>query len=145
MLVRSARTCHACNFQDMWKRKSARRTTSRNAFTERNMTKTQGFSPRYLSGAKIFGYLSHSTELVRMCLVVNTLTSAAPIVITGDVRGGGTRDEPQRTSAWKDRRTRDEVCEGFGATTRTRSTLTQWLSINILSSNSQVFLQLSDA
>ena len=65
------------------------------------MTKTQSFSPRYLSGAKIFGHLSHSTELVRMCLVVNTLTSAAPIVITGDVRGGGTRDEPQRTSAWK--------------------------------------------
>ena len=92
------------------------------------MTKTQSFSPRYLSGAKIFGHLSHSTELVRMCLVVNTLTSAAPIVITGDVRGGGKR-----------------VCEGFGATTRTRSTLTQWLSINILSSNSQVFLQLSDA
>ena len=33
-------------------------------------------------------------------------------------------DEPLRTSAWEDRRTGDEVCKGFGATTRTRSTST---------------------
>ena len=31
MLVRSARTSHACNFQDMWKSKSATPTTSRKA------------------------------------------------------------------------------------------------------------------
>ena len=31
MLVRSVRTSHECNFQDMWKRKSARPTTSRKA------------------------------------------------------------------------------------------------------------------
>ena len=42
--------------------------TSNPAFTERNIQKTQRLSPRFLSGAKIFGHVSHSTELVRMCL-----------------------------------------------------------------------------
>ena len=31
MFVKSVRTSHACNFQDMWKRKSARPTTNRKA------------------------------------------------------------------------------------------------------------------
>ena len=70
---------------------------------------------------------------------------------SGDVRGAGTRDEPIRKSAWEDRRNGDEVSEGFGATTRSNTLNVnfgkqhQWLSINILSSNSQVFLQLSYA
>ena len=36
-------------------------------------------------------------------------------------RGAGMREEPLRTSAWEDRRTGDEVCEGFGATTRSNT------------------------
>ena len=42
--------------------------TSNQAFTEEKYTKSQGLSPRFSSGAKIFGHVSHSTELVRMCL-----------------------------------------------------------------------------
>ena len=116
----------------------------------------------------------HTLRSLYVCVwLVNTLTSTAPIgspIIcmwspadiceqwernlsfgSADVRGAGTRDEPLRTSAWEDRRTGDEVSEDFGATTSS-NTLNfnfgkqhQWLSINILSSNSQVFLQLSDA
>ena len=116
----------------------------------------------------------HTLRSLYVCVwLVNTLTSTAPIgspIIcmwspadiceqwernlsfgSADVRGAGTRDEPLRTSAWEDGRTGDEVSEGFGATT-SLNTLNfnfgkqhQWLSINILSSNSQVFLQLSDA
>ena len=41
--------------------------TSNPAFTERN-TKSQRLSPIFSSGAKIFGHVSHSTELVRTCL-----------------------------------------------------------------------------
>ena len=47
--------------------------TSNPAFTERNIQKTQRLSPRFLSGAKIFGHVSHSTELVRMCLACQHL------------------------------------------------------------------------
>ena len=38
-------------------------------FIERTQSSgAPGLSPRFSSGAKIFGYVSHSTELVRMCL-----------------------------------------------------------------------------
>ena len=43
-------------------------TTSNPAFTERNIQKNYRSSPRFSSGAKIFGHVSHSTEFVRMCL-----------------------------------------------------------------------------
>ena len=42
--------------------------TSNPAFTEKKYIKGQCLSPRFSSGAKIFGHVSHSTELVRMCL-----------------------------------------------------------------------------
>ena len=35
---------------------------------QREIYKKQRISPRFSSGAKIFGHVSHSTELVRMCL-----------------------------------------------------------------------------
>ena len=85
-------------------------------------TKSQRLSPRFSSGAKIFGHVSHSTEHVCVWLV-NTLTSTAPIgspIIcimisswyceqwernllfgSADVCGAGTRDEPLRTSVWE--------------------------------------------
>ena len=38
-------------------------------FIERTLSLgAPGLSPRFSSGAKIFGHVSHSTELVRMCL-----------------------------------------------------------------------------
>ena len=40
--------------------------TSNPAFTEINIKKTQRLSPRFSFGAKIFGHVSHSTELVRI-------------------------------------------------------------------------------
>ena len=70
-------------------------------------------SPTFLSGAKLFGRVSHSTKPVRRDRLVNTLTSAAPIgssiictwasadICDRDVRGEGKRDEPLRTSAWE--------------------------------------------
>ena len=42
-------------------------------------TKSQNISPTFLSGAKLFGHVSHSTELVHCVWLVNTLTSTAPI------------------------------------------------------------------
>ena len=42
--------------------------TSNAAFTERNIQKANAYLLLFLSGAKIFGHVSHSTELVRMCL-----------------------------------------------------------------------------
>ena len=79
-------------------------------------TKTQRLSPMFSSGAKIFGHVSHSTELVRMCLACQQLTSTAPIgspiiwmwspadiceqwernlsLSSADIRGAGTCDEP---------------------------------------------------
>ena len=43
--------------------------TSNPAFTERNIQKSNPLiSPIFSSGAKIFGHVSHSAELVRMCL-----------------------------------------------------------------------------
>ena len=43
--------------------------TSNPAFTERNIQKSNALiSPIFSSGAKIFGHVSHSAELVRMCL-----------------------------------------------------------------------------
>ena len=97
--------------------------TSNPVFTEKN-TKTQSLSPRFSSGAKICGHVSHSTELVRMCLACQHLsTSAAPIgspiicmwspadiceqwernlsFSSTDVCGAGTRDEALRMSAWE--------------------------------------------
>ena len=47
------------NFTNKWHQSSLHR---------EKYTKTQRFSPRLSSGAKIVGHLSHSTELVRMCL-----------------------------------------------------------------------------
>ena len=41
-------------------------TTSNPAFTE--IQQPIALSPRFSSGAKILGHVSHSTELVRMCL-----------------------------------------------------------------------------
>ena len=35
---------------------------------QRETYQNQGLSPRFSFGAKIFGHVSHSTELVRMCL-----------------------------------------------------------------------------
>ena len=35
---------------------------------QREIYKKQGISPRFSSEAEIFGHVSHSTELVRMCL-----------------------------------------------------------------------------
>ena len=45
-------------------------TTTNPAFTERNI---QRLSPIFSSGAKIFGHVSHSTELVRMCFACQHL------------------------------------------------------------------------
>ena len=42
--------------------------TSNPAFTERNIQKANAYLLLFSSGAKIFGHVSHSTELVRMCL-----------------------------------------------------------------------------
>ena len=41
--------------------------TSNPTFTE-DYTKTQRLSLRFSSGAKIFGHVSHATELVQVCL-----------------------------------------------------------------------------
>ena len=82
-----------------------------------------GLSPRFSSGAKIFGHISHSTELARMCLACqhfdfnsadwifgNLHVSPADICEqwernlsfgSADVSGAGTRDEPLKTSAWE--------------------------------------------
>ena len=92
------------------------------AFTEK-YTKTQGLSLRFSSGAKIFGHVSHSTELLHMSLACQhfDFNSAdwSPIIwmwspanickqwkrnlsfSSADVRGAGTHDEPLRTSAWE--------------------------------------------
>ena len=82
-----------------------------------------GLSPRFSSGAKIFGHY-HTLPSLYVCVwLVNTLTSTAPIgspIIcmwspadiceqwernlsfgSADVSGAGTRDEPLRTSAWE--------------------------------------------
>ena len=138
--------------------------TSNPASTERNIQKpnTSLLDSRW-SPIALYGACTYVFGLSTLWLQQRRLWSPADICEqwernssfgSGDVRGAGTRDEPQRTSAWDDRRTGDEVCEGFGATTRSNSSHTlnvnfgkhhQWLSINILSSNSQVFLQLSDA
>ena len=54
--------------------------TSNPAFAERNIQKSQSLSPRFSSGAKIFGHVSHSNEFVRNVFgTVNTLTSTASI------------------------------------------------------------------
>ena len=44
-------------------------------------TKSQNISATFLSGAKLFGHVSHSTELVHCVWLVNTLTSIALIVV----------------------------------------------------------------
>ena len=44
------------------------RMTSNPALTEKKYTKSQRLSPRFSSEAKMFGHVSYSTELVRMCL-----------------------------------------------------------------------------
>ena len=71
------------------------------AFTEK-YTKTQRLSPRFLSGAKIFGHVSHSTQLVRVCLACQHFDfNSTESFSSADVGGAGTHDEPLRTSAWE--------------------------------------------
>ena len=92
--------------------------TSNPAFTERNIQKANALiSPIFTSGAKIFGQVSHSTELVRMCLACQHIDYNSADWISdnlqgissrhlrtklsfssADVCGAGTRDEPLRTS-----------------------------------------------
>ena len=113
--------------------------TSNPVFTKRNVQKANayrfqcirrilslgapGLSPRFSSGAKIFGHY-HTLPSLYVCIwLVNTLTSTAPIgspIIcmwspadiceqwernlsfgSADVSGAGKRDEPLRTSAWE--------------------------------------------
>ena len=85
---------------------------------------TPGLSPRFSFGAKIFFHISHSTELVRMCLAcqhfdfnsadwifdnlhvisswyLRTMGKEFIFFGSADVSGPGTRDEPLRTSAWE--------------------------------------------
>ena len=91
------------------------------AFTEK-YTKMQHLS-LFSSGAKIFGHVSHSTELLHMCLACQHFdfnsTDWSPIICmwspaniceqrkrnlsfsSADVCGAGTRDEPLRRSAWE--------------------------------------------
>ena len=84
-------------------------------------TKSQRLSSRFSSGAKIFGHVSHSTELVRVCLACQTSTAPIgfPIICmrsqadiceqretissfgSADVSGAEKRDEPLRMSAWE--------------------------------------------
>ena len=94
------------------------------AFTERNnYSKSQRLSPIFSSGAKIFGHISHSTELVHMCLACQCFDFNGADWIShnlhvissrylrtmernlsfssADVRGVGTRDQTLRTSAWE--------------------------------------------
>ena len=97
--------------------------TSNRAFAEKKYIKGQCLSSRFSSGAKIFGHVSHSTELVRMCLAcqhfdfnsadwISIICMWSPADIceqwernlsfgSADVSGTGTRDEPLRTSAWE--------------------------------------------
>ena len=76
----------------------------------------------FSSGAKIFGHVSRSTELVRICLVCqhfdfnstdwisynlhvissrNLGTMGKEFIFQFSRRGAGTRDEPLRTSVWE--------------------------------------------
>ena len=96
--------------------------TSNPAFTERNIQKTNAvISPIFLSRAKIFGHVSHSAQLVRMCLacqqfdfnsadwICNNLVRFPAVICeqwkrtlsfsSADVRGAGTRDAPLRMFA----------------------------------------------
>ena len=97
------------------------------AFTERNIQKANAYLLLFSSGAKIFGHVSHSTELVRMCLACQHFDFNSAdwisdnlhvisswylrtmgnefIFSSADVRGAGTHDEPLRTSAWEARST----------------------------------------
>ena len=90
---------------------------------QRETYKNQRLSPRFSFGAKIFGHVSHSSELVRMCLAYQDFDFNSPNwfsdnlhVISSwylrmmgkefpfgsaDVSGAGTRDEPLRKSAWQ--------------------------------------------
>ena len=49
------------------------------AFVQRKYTKWPPLSPTFSTGAKLFGHVSHSTELVRRVWLVHTLNSTAPI------------------------------------------------------------------
>ena len=97
--------------------------TSNPALTEKKYTKSQRLSPRFSSGAKIFGHVLHSTELVRKCLAcqhfdINSAdwishnlhvisswylwTMGKEFIFRFSRRSrAGTRDQPLRTSAWE--------------------------------------------
>ena len=124
--------------------------TSNPAFTERNIQKTQRLSPRFLSGAKIFGHVSHSTELVRMCLACqhfdfNSADCGHQLIFANN--GKGIHLSVQETSVGQERVTNPKerlrgTIEGLGTrfvkvsarqharTARTRSTSTSVNNIN---------------
>ena len=97
--------------------------TSNPAFTERNIQKANINLLLFSSGAKIFGHVSHSTELVLMCLAfqhfdfnsTDWISDNLHVICeqwernlsssSADVHGTGMHDEPLRTSAWEARST----------------------------------------
>jgi len=107
------------NKNNFMRKRENEKTTSDPAFTERN---SQRLSPGFSPGAKIFGHVSHSTELVHRCLACQQFDfnnadcdhqlifanngkgiylSVQHNLGSADVRRAGTRDEPLRASAWE--------------------------------------------